>query len=67
MHACSLSLLTILEGPPRTQPGRISDYDPTPANTGGTPYSMRNSQARVVYDSNIGKGELLPLSKRNDI
>nr|XP_022318845.1 LIM and SH3 domain protein F42H10.3-like isoform X2 [Crassostrea virginica] len=43
------------EGPPRTQPGRISDYDPAPANTGGTPYSMRNSQARVVYDSNIGK------------
>lgn len=43
------------EGPSRTQPGRITDYDPTPANTGGTPYSMRNSQARVVYDSNIGK------------
>lgn len=55
-----LSLPTFLEVPSRTQPGRITDYDPTPANTGGTPYSMRNSQARVVYDSSIGKGEWVP-------
>nr|XP_034307254.1 LIM zinc-binding domain-containing Nebulette isoform X18 [Crassostrea gigas] len=48
------------EVPSRTQPGRITDYDPTPANTGGTPYSMRNSQARVVYDSSIGKGDPEP-------
>eukprot|EP00105_Crassostrea_gigas_P009688 XP_011424743.1 PREDICTED: LIM and SH3 domain protein F42H10.3 isoform X3 [Crassostrea gigas] len=46
------------EVPSRTQPGRITDYDPTPANTGGTPYSMRNSQARVVYDSSIGKEQV---------
>ncbi|XP_048780659.2 LIM and SH3 domain protein Lasp-like isoform X3 [Ostrea edulis] len=42
------------EGPTRTQPGKITDYEPE-TNAGGTPYSMRNSQARVVYDSNIGK------------
>ncbi|XP_061178120.1 nebulette-like isoform X3 [Saccostrea echinata] len=42
------------EGPARPQPGKISNYEPE-TNTGGTPYSMRNSQARVVYDSNIGK------------
>ncbi|XP_078334954.1 LIM and SH3 domain protein F42H10.3-like isoform X2 [Crassostrea virginica] len=55
------------EGPPRTQPGRNSDYDPAPANTGGTPYSMRNSQARVVYDSNIGKVENIPSRKVGSI
>lgn len=59
MHAYSV-LADILEGPTRTQPGKITDYEPE-TNAGGTPYSMRNSQARVVYDSNIGKGELTPL------
>ncbi|XP_055996056.1 LIM and SH3 domain protein F42H10.3-like isoform X11 [Ostrea edulis] len=47
------------EGPTRTQPGKITDYEPE-TNAGGTPYSMRNSQARVVYDSNIGKVEDAP-------
>nr|XP_034307216.1 LIM and SH3 domain protein Lasp isoform X11 [Crassostrea gigas] len=55
------------EVPSRTQPGRITDYDPTPANTGGTPYSMRNSQARVVYDSSIGKVEEVPTRKPGSI
>ncbi|XP_061178119.1 LIM zinc-binding domain-containing Nebulette-like isoform X2 [Saccostrea echinata] len=54
------------EGPARPQPGKISNYEPE-TNTGGTPYSMRNSQARVVYDSNIGKVEDVPTRRVGSI
>ena len=43
----------------RMNPGKISDYDPAEMNSkSNTPYSARSQQARVVYDSNVGKGEL---------
>ena len=64
--ACSLVLFNSV-GPPRVQqqqqhPGRISDYTPEEPQhpAGGTPYSSRNSAgARQVYDSSVGKGEVL--------
>ncbi|XP_045209842.1 LIM and SH3 domain protein 1-like isoform X3 [Mercenaria mercenaria] len=46
----------------RQNPGRIADYDPTTEQYGGggTPYSNRNSAgAKQVYDSNIGRDEVL--------
>ena len=47
-------------GPPR---GRVAEYSQEEApHTGGTPYSSRNSAgARQVYDSSVGKGEILLL------
>ncbi|KAK3105778.1 hypothetical protein FSP39_005450, partial [Pinctada imbricata] len=47
----------------RANPGKISEYDPE-MNSSGTPYSARNQQARVVYDSNVGKVEPAGSSRR---
>ncbi|KAL5010905.1 hypothetical protein ScPMuIL_013210 [Solemya velum] len=48
------------QGWSRTKPGSISDYDPMTASDSkgkGTPYSARNSQTQVIYDSDRGKVE----------